>query len=1287
MSIHERSRVLDKLFLWPVFVLAITIFAFFSAPSAFGVAKVLDVHRGYPDYDSRAGQKVPPSGQALSIVSSLGAQALWNSFGTPESLIKYGGYLATGYTGNSVNAARNWIRANKALFRLSDQAVTNLELLNDSVMSGSSGHAVVFRQKFGNLPSAQDGLITVGIISGKIAYVSSSAVGDQAAPGAPVLTPTAAWLVAAADVGRTVSANNVTHVKQDNSWTIFGVDAFSHIQRARLVGFPTTTSVRPAFETIVLDVQGGNSTAYTHFIDAQTGQVLFRQNQVEYQQAPQSTTFSGSYAPPACGPFHGPFNVPNDGFEYKIGVSASSGPATDIVLELHKPQGTVIANADTLFSPETIVHPVTGGAAPGDYYVRVCPFSDPGVAPYTYVGDITIIFSGTSTFKYPPKWKFFPANPKLSLGPPSPDLRNIGCWSTTGPDLTNPVGDCQLTLENLAARAPWDHDILLGPTFTTKGNQANSAESWTSFLTPGPLAFRPVKPDRIYYSPYADTWRTNKCDPTVFLGGPVETSNDLGAATTNLFTAHNRMHDWAYFLGFTERNFNLQENNFGLTAPGPFPLGREKDPETGNVQAGAATGGPPSFLGRDNANQITLNDGIPGITNMYLWQPIAAGFYPPCVDGDFDMSVIGHEYTHAISNRMIGGPDANITSQQGGSMGESWSDLAGVEILNEYTDLVDGSPLEFPVNGEHAFSLGSYVTGNKERGIRNYNMSRNLTPPFANGHQQNPLNYSDVGYDFVCEEDLLGTTCVALAQVHADGEIWSATNYDIRQALVTKYNGSFPASNTDLQRDCANGVLLANQCPGNRRWIQIVFDAFLLMPPNVSMLSARNAYLGADMMRFAGANQKELWLAFARRGMGQNASTVDGDDVDPKPNFQSPLETEKAVTFQVLAADEGNAPINNAKIFVGHYEARITPIADTIPGGSITNTANIVTGRYDFIVQAPGYGHFRFTRFFTAGGSLTLNIFLSTNRASATKFATASGTGSNQANLIDDTEVTNWSGGPVAAGQHVIVDLQGGLQTVDRVNVSAMLEPFTGGRFTALRKFQILTCNANIPASLNCINPAVGYTSIFTSADNAFPAGAPRPTAPDLIIRSFNVPNTSATHVMLKVLSNQCTQAGTPFQGDQDNDPLNDTDCDSSTSDNTVRAAELQVFSSTPAPPPIDPAVLFTMTAPLTAKTGTNITYQMSYNNLGPGASSNAKITNVLPGGLNFVSATNGGVYNAATRTVTWNLGTVPVGFSGSVNLTAQVAAPAGSIIVNTADYTADLTVATPSAAVTTVLP
>ena len=60
--------------------------------------------------------------------------------------------------------------------------------------------------------------------------------------------------------------------------------------------------------------------------------------------------------------------------------------------------------------------------------------------------------------------------------------------------------------------------------------------------------------------------------------------------------------------------------------------------------------------------------------------------------------------------------------------------------------------------------------------------------------------------------------------------------------------------------------------PGNRRWIQLYFDAMLLMPRNPTFLVARDAILSADLMRFDGKNQDLIWRAFARRGFGSNAT-------------------------------------------------------------------------------------------------------------------------------------------------------------------------------------------------------------------------------------------------------------------------------------------------------------------------------------------------------------------------------------------------------------------------------
>ena len=151
--------------------------------------------------------------------------------------------------------------------------------------------------------------------------------------------------------------------------------------------------------------------------------------------------------------------------------------------------------------------------------------------------------------------------------------------------------------------------------------------------------------------------------------GPATWDHD--AASVNLFVAHNRMHDWSYYLGFTERNWNTQDYNFGLTE-----RRQENDPVIGNVQAGAQTS-----AGANNANMITLPDGhLVDHEHVLLAAAVAGAFYAPCVDGDYDMSVIGHEYGHMIENRMIG--KGNVRAgHHAGAMGESNGDLFGMESV------------------------------------------------------------------------------------------------------------------------------------------------------------------------------------------------------------------------------------------------------------------------------------------------------------------------------------------------------------------------------------------------------------------------------------------------------------------------------------------------------------------------------------------------------------------------------------------------------------------------------
>ncbi len=709
-----------------------------------------------------------------------------------------------------------------------------------------------------------------------------------------------------------------------------------------------------------------------------------------------------------------------------------------------------------------------------------------------------------------PEWEVFPHTPPVDYS--STDTRVRWCFA--------PRPGCDEVVGTPASPLTWDvNPSNRKVSETTLGNNSFAVHNWFSnnpFRVGNELATK--RPNRDYAYAWTNQWQEENCSPATFES---QQRNDIDAARANLFAMHNRMHDWSYHLGFTEQTWNLQDDNFGRGEKG-------NDPEQGNAQAGGVSGGPPDFAARDNANQITPDDGQRPITNMYLWQPIAGSFYAPCVDGDYDMSVIGHEYTHAITNRMIAGPRAGLNSPQG--MSESWSDLLAMEYGVEHG---------YAPPGIQAFTIGQYVTQDPIAGIRNYNMS------------QSPLNYSSVDYDFVG------------LQVHASGELWSATNFDIRQAMINKYGAGTPA----LQKSCANGQTPVTQCPGNRRWVQAVFDSFLLMgQTQVSMVDARDALLAADFIRFDGVDLDLMWNAFAKRGLGENAVSNGAGDANPTPSFASPFATEATATF--APEDEDGNPVTGAQLFVGKYQARAVPVADTDAGTALPASVSLVPGTYEFVARAAGRGLERVGPVtVSAGQQVDLTVPMPTNLASGAAGAAATGDGINIARLIDDTESTNWASlqGPVA-GKGVTVDLAGDRHRVTRVQVSAMLRPpLTGdpdagtqNRFSALRQFRVLACNAT--GSVDCTDQA-DFSAVFTSPADAFPSVAPRTRAPDLILQSFDIPDVNATHLRLEVVTSQCT-GGPDFAGEQDADPRAATDCaTASPQAGVVRAAEFQAFA------------------------------------------------------------------------------------------------------------------------------
>jgi extracellular elastinolytic metalloproteinase len=695
-----------------------------------------------------------------------------------------------------------------------------------------------------------------------------------------------------------------------------------------------------------------------------------------------------------------------------------------------------------------------------------------------------------------PFWAVFPAAPPSN----GADTRQRWCL--------NPAPGCARTVRDPNSGQAWDVDLTTGaPTFTSSGNAANNVVLWGAGTPATPAT---PSPQRNYIYPFTDQWRQARCNPANFTSAQ---RNDADAAVTNLFAMHNRMHDWAYHLGFTEATWNMQVVNLG-------PDGLGGDAEQGRAQAGALSGS------RNNANQGTPRDGLQPTTNMFLWQPVAGGAYPPCVDGDYDMSVIGHEYGHAISNRMIAGPDAGIGGAQGGAMGESWSDLMAMEYLFEH---------DMRAPGETPYIIGGYVTGNLTQGIRNYDGSRS------------PLNYSDVAYDLVGQ------------QVHADGEIWTATNLRMREAFMQRYGRGTPS----LQARCAAGELQADACPGNRRWMQLTFDSFLLQASSqVSMVDMRDNMLAADLVRFGGANQDLMWNAFARSGLGQDAAS-EPSDADPTASFVSPYADNATVVLRPLG-DSAGAVI---RLYAGDYEARVMPVADTDPETELPDTFSIVPGvSMSFIAVGAGFGHRKFTTQFLPGRTQDLRLNLPRNLASTAGGALLTGDGVNVDKLGDDTEATNWASLDAVAGRQITVDLAGDRpELVNTINVSALLRPQIVGdvdgqpqnRFTALRSFAVYACDST---RADCTTDA-GFRQVYRSPGDAFPAGNFRPSASQLNLRTFRFAPTRATHLRIQVLASQCT--GNPrYAGEQDNDPAAATDCATASPFATqVRIAEFQAFT------------------------------------------------------------------------------------------------------------------------------
>tara|TARA_B110000902_G_scaffold141646_1_gene163574 strand:+ start:400 stop:4317 length:3918 start_codon:yes stop_codon:yes gene_type:complete len=147
----------------------------------------------------------------------------------------------------------------------------------------------------------------------------------------------------------------------------------------------------------------------------------------------------------------------------------------------------------------------------------------------------------------------------------------------------------------------------------TKGNNVYSFYD----ASPGPLGGAPsgVAPASTIgvngASTWDYTWDLSKEPEFNSPGTPTNPFPNRSAAIVNLFYMNNMMHDIFYGFGFNEANRNFQEVNNFVEDPA---VGDRGGIANDGLLAQAQDGG-----GTNNANMLTLADGVNGQMQMYLW--------------------------------------------------------------------------------------------------------------------------------------------------------------------------------------------------------------------------------------------------------------------------------------------------------------------------------------------------------------------------------------------------------------------------------------------------------------------------------------------------------------------------------------------------------------------------------------------------------------------------------------------------------------------------------------------
>ena len=223
-------------------------------------------------------------------------------------------------------------------------------------------------------------------------------------------------------------------------------------------------------------------------------------------------------------------------------------------------------------------------------------------------------------------------------------------------------------------------------------------------------------------------------------------------------------------------------------------------------------------------------------------------------DGTLDNQIIAHEYFHYVSNRLVG-DGSGLSNQQGGGMGEGWSDFDALLLTLRAEDL--DVPGNFNFGG--SYPLAYYVTASFSPQYFYYGIRRQ---PYSKDFAHNSLTFKHIQDGTPLDTTAptsFGGDGASNSEVHNTGEVWAEMLFECYTNILNNGEGTFAERRGRMQ--------------------DYIIAGLKMTPSQPTILEARDGVLAAA---FA-TNYNDFAACargFAKRGAGVFAKGPDRTSTD-----------------------------------------------------------------------------------------------------------------------------------------------------------------------------------------------------------------------------------------------------------------------------------------------------------------------------------------------------------------------------------------------------------------------